>query len=76
MPYMPNRRDEVDEEIVDVLIAISVIAKRLATKLQMKGEEEYGKEKCRRHHCMHPGMCPDPDGPGRFFGDEEDEYGY
>lgn len=31
--------DEVDEELIDTLIAISVVAKRLANKLRRQNEE-------------------------------------
>lgn len=34
------REQELDEELADVLIAISVIAKRLAKKINEKGENQ------------------------------------
>ena len=34
------REQELDEEMADVLIAISVIAKRLAKKINEKGENQ------------------------------------
>ena len=34
-----------DEELIDTLIAISVVAKRLAVKLRASGEGCYGSEK-------------------------------
>ena len=35
-PNRPRGRDTPDEELVDMLIAVSVIAKRLAEKLRQK----------------------------------------
>lgn len=36
--------NNVDEELIDVLIAISVVAKRLARKLQSEEKEDAGNE--------------------------------
>lgn len=38
------RSNNVDEELIDVLIAISVVAKRLARKLQSEEKEDAGNE--------------------------------
>ncbi len=35
-PNRPRGRDTPDEELIDMLIAVSVIAKRLAEKLRQK----------------------------------------
>ena len=35
-PHRPRGRDTPDEELIDMLIAVSVIAKRLAEKLRQK----------------------------------------
>lgn len=35
-PNRPHGRDTPDEELIDMLIAVSVIAKRLAEKLRQK----------------------------------------
>lgn len=36
--------DEVDEELIDTLIAISVVAKRLAANLRQQNTENGGKQ--------------------------------
>lgn len=46
----PPGRDAPDEELIDTLIAISVVAKRLAEKLrkQMENEKALHCSRCRR----------------------------
>ena len=49
--YKPSRQDAREEELIDVLTAISIVSGRLAGKLElltenrqaMKGENEFGK---------------------------------
>ena len=37
--------EQADEELIDTLVAISVVAKRLAAKLRTSGEAKDGSEK-------------------------------
>lgn len=38
-PNWPRGRDTPDEELIDMLIAVSVVAKRLAEKLRQTSKE-------------------------------------